>query len=306
MALRYIFNGYYRSGTTLIWEILKESNTDFTVFYEPLHPNLIDKIRHFSNNRDKLDSLHGKRLWNEYIIQGDTFIDNLDEKQVFRKYMYPKNKQELFNYLDIYDNLSGNIILQTNRLHFYLDDIVEKYNIKAFHIIRNPFDVYSSLIQIYKNKRSSFKHFVLNFYHYLKYRYTPKLNFWGVKRSVDFIYENFKIPGYWQETKIKKHILNDSFKMHLLNWILCNYLALNKNQNFNFKLILYEDLIKNKAEVQKKIEKYTDLLFDTRRVKEYKKVEYKYQDLTLYKIVNSIGMNREYNYILEKINLRNR
>jgi hypothetical protein len=43
MAVKLIVNGYFRSGTSIIWKILKESNLDYTVYYEPCHESLFEK-----------------------------------------------------------------------------------------------------------------------------------------------------------------------------------------------------------------------------------------------------------------------
>ncbi len=38
--LKFVFNGYYRSGTTLIYRIMELSNPEALVLYEPLNPRL--------------------------------------------------------------------------------------------------------------------------------------------------------------------------------------------------------------------------------------------------------------------------
>ena len=40
LYIKSIFNGFYRSGTTLLYKILSRSNKDLIILYEPLHPRL--------------------------------------------------------------------------------------------------------------------------------------------------------------------------------------------------------------------------------------------------------------------------
>jgi len=40
----FVFNGYYRSGTTIFYKILYESNPDKLVLFEPLKVNLREAI----------------------------------------------------------------------------------------------------------------------------------------------------------------------------------------------------------------------------------------------------------------------
>ena len=61
MPINIVINGYFRSGTTYFWNLLR-ANVKFPVFYEPLHPQL----SLFINRSQGVDETHGMSLWEEY------------------------------------------------------------------------------------------------------------------------------------------------------------------------------------------------------------------------------------------------
>ena len=50
MAIKILINGFFRSGTTLIWSILKDCNPKYLVLYEPFHPSLATAKGRWSEN----------------------------------------------------------------------------------------------------------------------------------------------------------------------------------------------------------------------------------------------------------------
>lgn len=297
MPIKYIFNGYYRSGTTLIWEILKTSNPDYVVFYEPLHPQLSMVLKKYFHAKDKIDKLHGKELWEEYFEKGKPFIKERERNHTFSKFIYPMNYRQLFNYIDVYQKLQENTILQTNRLHFHLKDAVKKYKIKAFHIIRNPIDVYNSLMVYYKN----YAKWYMEIASYIKNRHSPRSNTLKIKKNIEYTFCNYGIPPYWGEKKKKLRILRRPFATHLLSWILSNYFAIKDYKNSNIDIVIYEKLLSYPEKVQNMITSTTDLAFNILPVKR-KKIEMEvYKSPQIVKTIELIGMKDEFNYILEAI-----
>jgi hypothetical protein len=43
--IKLILNGSFRSGTIMLWKIMRDSNPGMLVFYEPLHSELFGYIR---------------------------------------------------------------------------------------------------------------------------------------------------------------------------------------------------------------------------------------------------------------------
>ena len=297
VPIRYIFNGYFRSGTTLLWDILKISNPSICVFYEPLHQNLVNLVKKYRKTRSS-DNLHGRKLWEEYLLQGEKFINDLSEKNIFRQSIYPFSLDELVNYLDVFNNIDTDTVLQANRLHFYLDEITNHYKTTSFHVLRSPARVYESLMAIYKQKHKIVNAELINILLWLKNFHTPKSDVFSIKKGINYAYIRHKSPYYWSDNKARSIILSDPFKSHVLSWILCNYYAC-KNENTN--VFLYENLITYPEMIEKMIESKTGLIFDVSSVnKKEVDLKHEYMDANLVNTVNNLDLIDEYNFILRR------
>ena len=219
MPINYIFNGYYRSGTTGIWNILRSCNREYVVFYEPLHPQLEKILSDYKAGR-KIDKVHGKDLWAEYFEHGDAFLRTRNNLHTFSKHTFPENNEQLFKYLDLFHNLAKPVILQPNRLHFHLGAVAERYGCKVFHVIRNPVDVYNSLIQNFYNRR---RITLMKLASYVKNRHTPKSNVLKIKHNIEFAYNKYKMPSYWGDKSNRIEILRRPFVTLVLSWIVSNF-----------------------------------------------------------------------------------
>ena len=117
MAIKYIINGYFRSGTTLLWKLMSESLNTTQCFYEPLHPKLSEFI--YRSNMDSIDELHGFNLWNEYIRLDEPIKKKLVEYHpnlTYQRFTW----DDLKKYFDIYQSIDNDVLLQTNRPHHHL------------------------------------------------------------------------------------------------------------------------------------------------------------------------------------------
>jgi len=301
MSLKYIFNGYFRSGTTIIWEIIKTSNPDYKVFYEPFHDYLVERIKESIDKKNSVivDNLHKKILWEEYVAEGEKFIENLEEKG-FKNQIFPKNISDIYEYLNIYDSMDSNIILQTNRLHFHFQDVLKHYDLKAFHIIRNPLDIYNSIMNIY-SRSSKLKHLIKKIiYPFIGFP-NPKTRAFKVDQRINFIYENYNIPNYWDDKSLKQEILNDPFKANLLSWILCNYFLIKNNYKNGVQFIVYEDLINNPRKIKKIVEKNSYLKFNIEKINTQNKSLDIYKEKKVLDTVKQLNLIDEYNLILDNI-----
>lgn len=302
MGFKYVFNGYFRSGTTLIWSILQKSNPDYKVFYEPLHFRLVQNINNFreKNGNFKTDPLHDKALWKEYVQEGEKFIKKLKDNKCLEKDLYPASKEELFKYIDIYEGLEKKLILQTNRLHFHLKSIAQRYEPKIFHIIRNPIDVYDSLMRIYDNKKG-IKYFFRKLGHFIKKGYSKRSVEFRVDERIDYVYQNYGKPRYWGKIFSKYQIFKTPFKTHLLSWLLNNYYALKEKEELGIKIIPYEQLVSSPECIKQKVETNTDLNFNINEVMRKDICLDRYKAPKIMNVIKDLNMEKEYEFILEVI-----
>ena len=190
MAIEVVVNGFYRSGTTMIWNLLKRSNPEKNIFYEPLNPYLSYYIRSEAYY-DVPNPLHNMYLFQEYSQIGNGFIDQIVDKHPALNHPLPNNKKELYEYLQLFHVLD-NSILQVNRLHFHLNDIHKKYNAKIIHVIRNPFDVYHSIvIDFYKHHYKSKWKFKYIYQYKFRKKHYLHLNHFDIKPMYDFIQKKY-------------------------------------------------------------------------------------------------------------------
>jgi len=60
-----VVNGYFRTGTTLLWNLIRLSNPHALHLYEPYHPELANKLEKWTIG--SRDGLHGLPLWDDYF-----------------------------------------------------------------------------------------------------------------------------------------------------------------------------------------------------------------------------------------------
>lgn len=221
MPIKLIVNGYYRSGTTFFWNVLKESDSfrNISIFYEPLHPRLHHHlVKEKCDNKPSL--LHGRRIWGEY-----NEIPECDRLKILKNHPntigepFIGNKTKLFDYLDVYNSFGHDIILQTNRLHFFLDNCVDRYNTKVIHIVRNPHDVYSSMYKGSLKGNGKIKSII-------KRVFKNKSEFFDLNREFDWVSnrlgKDYNRFFSWKE-RWKNMSLYDKF---VVVYTLSNYYAL--------------------------------------------------------------------------------
>ena len=77
MAIKILINGYYRSGTTMLFHQVNNAlPVDSVGFYEPCYPLLGLVVR--NEDSTKIQNLHGSTLWKSYQnLAEDVFEDLL-------------------------------------------------------------------------------------------------------------------------------------------------------------------------------------------------------------------------------------
>jgi len=275
-----VFNGYYRSGTTIFYRILKESNRDKLIFYEPLAPVIPEKLinRH---EIAKSTKLHGFNPWDCYL------------KPEFKKvrYEYLHNLLELRDsysriskccksvdilpfHLDriverLFDMLSytgDKVIIQPNRCHFILREISKRYGCPFIHIIRNPIDTWISQTFEPASKKVSFASILLKIKTTTLGRgilthMLPKAPFAGnwflICPDYKIISERFNL-----ETNTK-----DWLDRVLIVWTYCNYYAFKQADDEKGMVVYYEEVTSEPERWLKIMSDFSGVNFDLRFAK---------------------------------------
>ncbi|NDY42539.1 hypothetical protein G3N55_06750 [Dissulfurirhabdus thermomarina] len=238
MPLRLLVNGFFRSGTTIVWRILKESNPYYRVYYEPCHERLFLLVRDYWLNREA-DPLHETVLFDEYLLDMD-FLDALRWHHPNVGIVFPTSCDELLSYVKLFHDSDTPIILQSNRWHFFLDKIAASYGCGVVHIVRNPFDVYRSII------RSSFR-FGSFLKKILRIGLGPFIRgrFFYIDEMYKYIEMRYGCSPY--DLGILDRIL---WRFKAMNrffgvWIVSNFVALKKIQKVGGNVLCYEEIVRN-------------------------------------------------------------
>lgn len=279
MKARVIVNGSFRSGTSYIWNDLKKNNNG-VILYEPCHENLLNLLKKV--NTSSVDKLHGLRIWSEY---NKNHIDFIERDGISNFYNY---KSGVVSYASgLCDTSQGIIGLQTNRWHLFYDELIYAgYNV--IHIIRNPNDVYRSIINSYRAQGSGF----------------IKL----LKRILPDNIVNrraFKIKSWYEYTLDNLQLKNDAklktdlaYEMFVITWILQNYKAissLNKHGLSN-NVIVYDLILNNKTQyIEMLNQNELTVVFDNFKFKS-KGIE---KQFGLYETAKKFGLTSELNLIWE-------
>jgi len=226
MPIKAILNGYYRSGTTILWWILRLSNLDKPVLYEPTSPVLLDFLRKWEYG--KIDGLHGLPIFDGYFMMPkpclDNFMANQRGKDVYLSH------ENAFKTLDPIHNCNKEIIIKTCQLHLILNKVANKYGCNYVHLVRHPADVFVS--HLGKDYRKDLK---LKLISEMKVT-DQKLDgaFW-----LKSIYEKAS-----EKLKIKV-TERDYVGKFIIAWTFCNYNAMKQVEKSKRGLMVdFEDVVK--------------------------------------------------------------
>lgn len=261
MAIKFLINGFFRSGTTFLFNQVKEQLPENTCFYEPCYPKLGLVVEHHKQSEQKTDRLHGSSLWSEYAELLDSDFINLLRNHPNTKNNGIANDASLFKYLDLFNNLDKSLVLQTNRYHMYLGAIQAKYAIPVVHIIRNPIDVYFSMIKSYSKRSVGIKKYIRK----VIFPFTSK-NYFGQESELKFNIEKLGLPTVFYDNWRFRYFKKISFKETVyINWVLGNYAALTSKDTI--LIVFYENLIAQTEIESKRISKHINSNIDIENVK---------------------------------------
>jgi len=141
MPIRWVVNGYYRSGTTILFYVIKKSHPELLHLYEPLTPNMIEAVKgHPIGSVVKLHGLEG--IYDDYHKLVN--LEELFKRHRRMDFILPLSLVEVKEFLDEIHSLSQDILIQPNNAHFILKDLKEEYECEIVHIIRDPADCWAS------------------------------------------------------------------------------------------------------------------------------------------------------------------
>lgn len=230
---RVILNGFYRSGTSILWRALQRANPDRVILYEPCHPDLSELVTQAASD-PAVNDLHGFRLWDEYIPHLDRLADlraALPRGQVFAQdgAAVAQYAQGLFEGL-------GADVLQVNRWHYVLAPLVSRTGAAPVHILRNPVDIYRSFVGIFQGHRPQAASAVLRG---VAPNYLPP-------KSWDMLTALQQAPGHPGLDRLRgvhPVLSRQGFDVVLAVWIVTNAAALRACQQLGGQVWWIEDIV---------------------------------------------------------------
>lgn len=236
MAIKFLINGFFRSGTTFFFNQVKEQLPKHTCFYEPCYPKLGLVVEHHKQAKQKIDKLHSTSLWSEYAELHHSDFQNLLRNHPNTDNNGIASDACLFNYLDQYHKLEKNVVLQTNRYHLYLGAIQENYSIPVVHIIRNPIDIYFSMLKSYTQRSVGVKKIIRK----IIFPFTSK-NYFGQDSELKHNIEKLGLPAVFYDNWKFRYFKKATFKEKVyINWVLGNYAVIAAKKDI--LITFYENL----------------------------------------------------------------
>jgi hypothetical protein len=134
-----IVQGVFRSGTTLLFRILRQA-PQLCCFYEPLHPNLLD---HVGEALSDTPSHEKSGLYAEYARLSDELASVFDDRDRRARTVLPGQHgecEQLRAYLDLLaDASSSRTVLQFNRAFWMSRWLNHQFRESCFvHVVRDP------------------------------------------------------------------------------------------------------------------------------------------------------------------------
>lgn len=307
MSIVLLANGFFRSGTTLTWQILKKSNNNSKVFFEPLNKNIFIYIQ---TKRDL--PLHGINVWEEYENLHNEIITKLRLLHPCLDKPFPDNPKLLIDYLNVFNDLEGKIIIKSTRLHFHMDFIINKYKPFIIHIIRNPYYVFKSINErIMIQSVEKYLPLLSNLIKKLL-KVNPWRNPFDLKDMAFWIYKRYGKPlSLGGRLYLEYMFFNFKFfDCFVLSWIISNYEAIKSLLNYEDKsfILFYDSFIEEPENVsanlnQKLQDSKYNIRFDINSVKirkhrrTSKNSSYKSFKKNFFKSVKQLGIEEEFRFI---------
>jgi len=272
--IKLFLNGYFKSGSTRMWWIIKRSNPEFLHIYEPLHPEWLElKDQTFS-------SLHELPVWEDYhrpefkCIEREWVKKWRELRLKYESEVIPREIGEVSPLFDLVHELSIPVVIQPNRCHLILDALTKRYKCKFIHIIRNPIDTWIAhtiepvypILTFSKKIKKLFKRILFStrtnkFGRYFLLQKIPKRDSTGNSYSLESVY---KLANKYFGGCVE---CADHLDKLLVVWALFNYEAWKQSGDCGL-IIYYEEIVVNPNYWFKIIENFGNIKLDTRYAKE--------------------------------------
>lgn len=300
MAIKLVVNGYFRSGTTFVWDFMKEALREegYLSLYEPLNPDMAILINKERDNR--INVLHDRFVYKEYLEIDERTLARLLRNNPNANGFGIENDAALIAYLDIFHGMERKLFLQPNRLHFHLDLLFERYGANVVHVIRHPLDVYLSIAKgAYVLVESRFKRAL----HALARPFLLVRSF-EIEKQYRWINYKAGYPAGYRDS-IRLRLLNrfDAFEKFVVVWTVSNYCALKSIQAHGGMLLVYEQLLGDPERALQRLNGYTGT--EVREIPAVRRDNfYKFDAKMLEKFHQTVAkysLGREFDFILDAV-----
>ena len=239
MGIEGIINGYYRTGTSIVWWILQQSNPDKIILYEPHSVGLHNEFRSLRPTADTVNPLHGMPIYKPYFLIPERvrreFLTKAKPKPVYTR----EDIDDAIQTVEMFHKLEEPIYIQSNQLHPILREFAEYFNCKYIHIVRDPAEVLYSHTGSPSEFRRKLQRLLLI--------YAPN---YMVKRWMNTAtYGKFEMR-YMLETARKLYNISDGdlLEQFVRAYVNYNYYVLENLDGKRGKIVRFEDLVKDKRE----------------------------------------------------------
>lgn len=223
--IKFVMNAFPRTGSTIVYWMLKAGEPDAILLYEPMHDKLFRLIN------DEGSVMHGGSIWDGYNkvdpnILNEMWLKHKDATNLHRF-------TECEPYMDVINSIEGDVILQPNRLQFVLKDMAKKYNCKVAHLCREPADCFLSFAEIFAMYGKDL---------------TKNYNWWieNITGFVDFFQNQYQAIA----EKFHAPRVTEFMDQWLVVYTYENYFAAQQADGKNVMMIFFEDIVKgNGADV---------------------------------------------------------
>ena len=293
MSIKFVVNGYFRSGTTFIWKSLKDTLPEYLGLYEPLHPKLAKYIQNARMHHTK-DPLHNEFLWDDYLAIDKKKMNVILLKHPNMTFHGIQSKKKLQDYLDEINTLKQDVFLQPNRMHFFLELPKQRYNAKIVHVIRDPIDVFQSMRSAYY-KNTPLWLFPIK--QITEIYNLQKKNAFQIHQDFHWILNHKKYPHKLSILK-KTKMEYDLFGKFVFVWVLSNYFAIKSLEKNKGYLLIYEKFTQNPKKEFLKLCRFLEIECKTYpKVKSKEKVQDKKLKKRFLKKIREYNLQKEYDYI---------
>lgn len=301
MSVKLVINGYFRSGTTMLWGLLEQdlNDKDTVVLYEPFHTRLASYVRKSCSIKE-VNELHGKDIWSGYRDKSIN-LEHLLRYHPSSPDIWIGRTIDIESYLSYLNKIPQDVILQPNRAHFCLDLFDE--NTKLIHVIRNPIEVFLSIRKAHISFGSN-KNVFSKIYRLITYPITGVRAF-ETDVMFDWILNNLGYPyDYYSSVNLRVFKSRSLFYKFVSNWIVSNYFAVKSIKERNGLILNYNLFVKEDSSERDMLEEFLEFKVDFSdvRINKNQIIETKLED-KFFKVARELRLENELNFILKETSL---